>query len=77
MILFAIAIFIVLVALDFSSLRKEKDKKELTVYWVLSAVTLVYLIVLVSGREVFSPSEKYLEFISKIGLNYANWHGNG
>jgi len=77
MIFLALGVFILLVVLDLPSLRKGKDKKELSVYCILSTITLVYLIVFACGGKIFDPAKQFFEFISDIGLNYENWQGHG
>ena len=77
MIYFAVGFFLFFLLFDLPALIREKARRELLVYAVLSGITLIYLVQYALGLPVFSPIKTLSEFAEKtLKLNYALWQGH-
>jgi len=76
MIVPAVFLFCGLLALDLPSLLRER-RRELAVYLVLGAVTLLFMVQYAAGAEIFSPIKYVSIFFERVlGLNYELWQGH-
>lgn len=77
MIVLAVVVFALLVLYELPKLVREKKRRELAVYAVLSAITLVYIIRFAAGRGVFSPIKELSRFVGDtLHLSYEIWQGH-
>ncbi len=71
MVLLIIAAFALLVFIQVPRLRKEKRKKELVFFCILTATGFLLFILLNAGVKIPGPIKIVMGFLDKIGLHYA------
>ena len=71
-----IIIFLVLIFFDLPALIREKNRKELVVYSVLSCLTLIYIIQYALRLDIFSPIKTLSVLVKRMGLDYELWQGH-
>ena len=77
MIVPAVFLFCGLLVLDLPALLRERRRRELAVYLVLGAVTLLFMVQYAVGVEIFSPIKYVSIFFERVlGLNYELWQGH-
>ena len=74
---FLFALFLALLLFDLPNLLRQRNRKQLIAYAILSAITLMYIIGFITEAEVFSFIKVLSEFFDRtLGLNYQSLQGH-